>query len=268
MKIRNAVLFAAVAACSVAAHAANPFIRDVNNQVSVQAISTDVDYKEKDGSGTVLDTEKGGVPGFAISVSLMRDVIVRDAYFNFTYNRANGHTDYVGSYIGGGSYGSVKASSSATLTDYAVRFGKGFDLHPKVMLTPYVEFGHREWSRGVNEGENYTHNHYGLGALLQGTPVDRLVLTANALIGRTTSSNIDVAGPAGFSGALGNSTLYKVGLSADYAFTKNIHGVVGVDYAAFKYGRSANYSTPYGRFYEPSSDTSTTTVRAGLGWSF
>lgn len=61
MKIRNAVLFAAVAACSVAAHAANPFIRDVNNQVSVQAISTDVDYKEKDGSGTVLDTEKGGV---------------------------------------------------------------------------------------------------------------------------------------------------------------------------------------------------------------
>ena len=253
---------------SAAAFAGTSDIKASNNQIGIQAISTNVDYTETGGvfgvpPGT-LDTETGGVPGYALSLSTMKDGWLGNDYFEAEYDYSSGNTTYVGGFIGPPAtpYGSVVGTSGAALTNYSARYGKGFIVNDEFMLTPYAELGSHEWDRGVNWGETYTHNYYGIGALGQYSPASRLVLSANALFGSTFGANIVINGA--FSGALGNSTLYKFGVAADYAFAQNLHGNIGVDYMSFKYGHSAVYVG----FFEPDSKTNYTTVKVGLGYAF
>jgi len=177
--------------------------------------------------------------------------------------------------ISGGTLGSVVGTSTASLVDYSARFGKGLTLDGQSMLTPYVELGHHEWDRGVNNGEIYTHYYFGVGCLGQYSPANELVLSGNALLGRTFNSNVVVnSGPgfSGFAGALGDSVLYRVGVSADYAFTKQLHGSVGVDYSSFNYGMGP--ITPVvingvnSVAWEPDSKTKYTTFKIGIGIAF
>ena len=249
-------------------------IKISNNQVGMQFISTNVDYTET-GNGIfgtptgTLDTEKGPVPGYGLSISAMRDLWLGNDYIEAEYDSASGNTEYVGGLLGPPPtpYGSVVSTSSATLINYSARYGKGFMVSDEFMLTPYAELGHHEWDRGVNLGELYTHNYFGIGALGQYSPSSGLVLSANALFGSTFGSNIVVNGA--FSGALGNSGLYRIGAGADYAFEQNLHGNIGVDYTSFKYGISAIYSCGGTCVqWEPDSKTNYTTVRVGLGYGF
>jgi hypothetical protein len=239
-------------------------ILTANNQIQLQAISTHVDYAEHDQFG-ILDSERGDVPGFGISYSAMWG---NNYYLQLQYSRNNGDTRYVGqALIGGTGYGSVVDRSGATITDYSARLGRGFVLTDRMMLTPYGELGHHRWERGVNEGETYTHDYFGIGALAQYSPVPKLVLTANLLAGRTFNAHIDVAGsaPYAFSASLGNADLYKAGIAADYAFTQNFHGTLGLDYTSLDYGDSAVSS---GGFYEPDSRTRNTSINVGIGYAF
>jgi hypothetical protein len=268
-------------ASSATAYAGTSDIKSSNNVVTIQLISTNVDYTETGngqfGSPTgTLDTETGSVPGNAIFISMMKDLWFGNDYIEAEYDHSSGNTTYVGGYIGPPStpYGSVVGTSGATLANYSARYGIGQIINyaddeaaDDLMLTYYAELGHHEWDRGVNLGETYTHNYFGIGVLAQYSPVSRLVLSANALIGVTFGANIDVVGF--FSGALGNSALYRAGVSADYAFMQNLHGNFGVDYTSFDYGISAVY--PVGGGYvawEPDSTTNYTTVRIGLGYAF
>lgn len=256
---------------SVPAYADTSDIKASNNQIGLQYLSTDVNYSEYSSGTGLLDTEKGNVPGYSISTSLMKDVWLGNDYFEAQYNHNSGNTNYVGSpLLGSGAYGSVIGQSSAALIDYSARYGVGMELGSQFMATPYLELGHHEWDRGVNYGENYTNNYYGIGVLGQYSPADKLVLTGNVMVGNTFNSNIVVnSGPAigGFSGALGNSTIYRYGVAADYAFTINVHANIGIDYTSFKYGMSAVYPVS-GGIYEPASKTSYTTARIGIGYAF
>ncbi len=266
---------------STAAFADMSDIKASNNQFVIGIMSTNVDYTET-GNGILgsptgtLDTENGSVPGYALSLSAMRDWWLGNDYLEAEYGHASGNTDYVGGLLGPPStpYGSITGTSGATLINYSIRYGKGFVLNDEYvdefMLTPYLELGHHEWDRGVNLGEIYTHNYVGIGALGQYSPADKLVLSANAMLGQTFGANIAVDGA--FSGALGNSTLYRVGAGADYAFAQNWHGNLGIDYTSFNYGISALYpGVVNGKnvfFWEPDSKTSDTTIRIGLGYGF
>ena len=253
---------------SATAFADTSDIKASNNQIGIQIISTHVDYTENGSTGT-LDTETGAVPGYALSLSAMKDVWFGNDYFEAEYNHSSGNTNYTGS-SQGGVYGSVVGISSATLINYSARYGKGFVVNDKFMLTPYAELGHHIWDRSVNYGETYTHNYYGIGALGQYSPAGRLVFSANGMLGSTFGSAIAVnSGPSlnGFSGGLGNSILFKVGASADYAFTQKFHGNVGFDYAGFKYGISAVYPVNGGT-WEPDSTTYYTTFKLGVGYAF
>jgi hypothetical protein len=274
LKIHEIAVFAVAAAVCTTAFAGTDDVKASNNQIEVQAISTKVDYKET-GNGRLhsragtLDTEDGHVPGFALSVSMMKDVLLGNDYLQLQYSRNNGDTRYTGALQSGGSFGSVGGHSSATISDYSLRWGKGFAIDEAFMITPYGELGHHEWQRGVNSGETYNHSWYGVGTLVQYSPVSRLVVSANALVGRTFASDIDVSGPRGFSGSLGDSTLYKAGLSTDYAFTKHFHGNVGVDYTNFKYGISSTHRTSSTTVaWEPDSKTEYTTLKVGVGYAF
>lgn len=261
--------------CVTTAFADVSDIKASNNQLVFGIMSTNVDYTET-GDGTLtpsgtLDTEKGRVPGYSLSISTMQDLWLGNDYIEAEYDHASGNTNYTGALCTPagvcGAFGSYVGTSGASLTNYSARYGEGLIVNDLLMLTPYVEFAHHEWDRGVNWGELYTSNYSGIGVLGQYSPASRLVLSANALFGRTFGNNIDVTGS--FSGALGNSNLYRAGAAADYAFTKNFHLNVGVDYTSFQYGISALYPLGGGYYaWEPDSKTNYTTVRIGLGYGF
>ena len=260
-------------------------IKSSNNQVSIQAISTNVNYTET-GSGTLgsptgtLDTEVGDIPGFGISISTMTGD--NNQYFEAEYDHSSGNTTYTGGLTGSSPtpYGSVVGASSATLTNFSGRFGKGLvigndrpDLVDSFMLTPYVELGHHKWDRGINYGEVYTNDYFAIGTLWQFSSINsNLVVSANAMLGTTFRSKVVVNSGTGLIGSsypLGNSTLYKVGLSADYAISKHVHGNVGVDYTSFGYGMSPVYPAGAGFVsWEPGSSTNYTTFKLGLGYGF
>ncbi|MHB1676747.1 MAG: hypothetical protein ACYCSS_04285 [Sulfuriferula sp.] len=277
MNLNKLVLSIVCASLSAIAFADTTDIKASNNQVGIQATSTHVDYTET-GNGVLgsqtgtLDTENGNVPGFALSLSVMKDWWLGNDYIEAGYSRNKGDTNYIGGAADGSSpYGSIVGQDGAIIEDYHLRYGKGFVLSNQFMLTPYFEIGHHSWDRAVNTGETYANRYYGIGALGQYSPVSKLVLSANALAGSTYGSNIDVnaiGGFPGFSGSLGNSGLFKMGLAADYAFTQNLHGNVGVDYTSFKYGISALYPVSNGYVWEPDSTTHYTTLKIGLGYAF
>jgi hypothetical protein len=256
-----------------------------NNQVVAQFVTANFRYKETDPLLGTLDTEKGWVPGGGVSLSLMRNWIVSNFYFNAQYSYLNGQTDYVGSNLSiaaqpvTGVYGSIRAKDGAIVNDVDFRVGKGFNIQSNFMATPYIGAGYHDWQRKVNGGEEYSNGYVGGGLLLQWTPISRFVLSAHGLAGTTFGSHIDVndygapaavparmatSGITGFSGALGDSPIYRVGVSGDYAVTRNIHVSAGVEWVDFKYGESAVYSG----YYEPNSSTQNTIVKVGIGYAF
>ena len=299
--IQTSVLTAIFALSATQAFAGIDAIKSSNNQVGIQYVNTNVDYTETLPDGTKADTENGHVPGFGLSISVMKDLFFGNDYFQAQFSRLNGSTGYVGSYavptyvgIPIGAYGSLSQTDSAQVTDFSVRYGKGFDIKDNLMLTPYLEIGHHEWKRTLGStcmlaavascgsSEDYKNSYWGLGFLGQVSPASNIVLTANAFLGRTFSSSISGSGqnyavgvPAPTTSfgdqSLGNSMIYKVGASADYSFTDKIHGNIGLDYVSFEYGKSDLFSPnpaidPYA--FEPDSKTRYTTLKVGLGYAF
>jgi hypothetical protein len=243
-------------------------ITQSNNQISVQFAATEFNYKETM-DGLPFDTEKGWVPGVGVSLSLMRNWFVDNLYFNVQFAWENGKTDYVGAYQGY-PFGSLVSTSGTTVYDYDLRFGKGFAPQPDFMATAYFGGGYHEWDRMVNAGENYSHGYAGGGLLVQWSFMSRFVLSVDGFVGRTIDPQIKVATiPGEIVGstlALGSSAIYKVGLSGDYAITRSLHVNAGVEWDAFDYGKSA--LDPTRNYFEPYSDTSNVTVKAGVGFAF
>jgi len=271
-------------------------IKEANNQIGISFVATHVDYKETLSDGTIFDTEKGWVPGFGLSISAMKDVLFGNDYFEASFTRLNGNTNYQGSRGAGiypGIYGSLAQSNGAQTTDMNVRYGRGFVINDQWMITPYAEIGHHQWKRnlgttecipminpcGNSASEDYSNNYFSLGGMGQFSPNKTLVLSLNGSVGSTFNSSISGKGTniaascsyycyslASFgSQHLGSNITYKISALADYAFTKNIHGNIGLNYSAFKYGKSALFNEIN---YEPDSKTNYTTVNVGLGYSF
>ena len=273
MKLSKIIISVICATLSLPALADTTDIQTANNQAGVQATSTHVDYTET-GNGIygtptgTLNTETGNVLGYALLFSTMKNWWLGNDYLEIGYSHNKGDTSYIGEAVDGSTpYGSIVGQDGAVLEDYHLRYGKGFVINNNLMLTPYFEIGHHSWDRSINAGETYANRYYGFGVLGQYSPASKLVLTANALAGGTYGSNINVVDI--FSGSLGNSGLFKIGFSADYAFTQHLHANIGADYTSFKYSISAIY--PIGNGYvawEPDSTTKYTTIELGLGYAF
>lgn len=246
-------------------------IMQANNQVLVQSIITNVDYTET-GDGTlgtstgILDTENGNVGGYSIGMSAMKSLVFSNDFVKINYSHNKGHTKYIGQLQSGGGYGSVVGTSAATMDDFVFNYGLSYDMNKNVLLTPYVEYATHNWDRGVNYGETYSHQSYGVGVLAQYSPNKEWIFSANALVGHTFDSNINVVNY--FNGKLGNSSLYKYGFSVDYAFSDKWHGNVGVDYTEFKYGKSALYPIGSSVYWEPTSKTQNVSYKIGVSYLF
>jgi hypothetical protein len=278
-------------------------IKDIisaNSQIGAQFVTTDVDYTETSQEGVKADTEKGFVPGVGVSLSVMKNVLFGNDYVAFQFSELNGNTDYTGGLntprvlsSTPSNYGSIHQKDGAQLIDFSGRIGKGFELNNSIMLTPYFEIGHHNWNRQINTSlpvvtqidrfsltskEEYNNYYFGFGAMGQITPINKLVITANAMIGSIFSPTMSSTGtPLAFGSIgpstvsnnynLGTSIIYKFGLSLDYAFYQNFHVNAGADYSGFDYGKSSMTST-FPNSYEPFSQTNYTTMKAGFGYSF
>ncbi len=261
-----------------------------NNQISVDFASQHVDYVEFNPPnppytapipvGSPLDSEKGWVPGVSGTASAMLNLgTLCNVYLMGRISYFHGDTDYW-QFVG------PIGQSGAKILEGDFRVGKGFNVLPNAMLTPYLGGGLRRWDRDVCASgpcqpggyhEDYEHGYWGAGLLAQVSPDSRLVLSLSGLVGRTVGSEINghaVPGGAAtivpFHAGLGESAIYKVEGSADFAFTSHIHGNVGVEYTNFRYGESAPFvcCTGGGLAVEPESRTSNVTVRVGLGIAF
>jgi hypothetical protein len=236
-----------------------------NNQISADFAATNFDYSEAIG-----DKEKGWVPGLSITGSWMGTFYGVHPYLWGRFTWLSGSTDYSAT-----SGPVLKNTDGADVKDEDFRIGLGFNLAKNVMLTPYVGLGWNDWNRNLSGPhgyhEEYTNGYVGGGLLLQVSPINRLVLSANGLVGSTFDASMNASDtPGGFPLPpfspfnLGSSTLYMVGGSADYAITNMVHANVGVDYTNFQYGQS---QVQFGA-YEPNSRTFNVTVRVGLGIAF
>jgi hypothetical protein len=212
------------------------------------------------------------VPGGQISYSLMNDWFLHNLYASGSFSWSRGQTDYWSQ--------PLQQKNDADVKDWDFRLGKGFDLAPNAMLTPYFGAGTHSWTRTIpgpgGFSEQYTHSYAGGGLLFQYAPVSHLVFSAYSLVGGTFGSHLSGdPTPGGFPLTsfgldLGNSVIYMAGGSFDYAITRQWHANAGVDYVNFKYGESGITSAGplLPAIYEPNSHTSNVTLKIGLGYSF
>ena len=248
-------------------------ILTANNQVAVSFIESAKFYMEKSG-GTRLDSERGWLPGIAVSGSLMQNWVVDNFYLFGQFKWVNSPTTYTGSYIGG-TYGDLVQRNGATVINADFRIGEGFAVYDRAMVTPYAGFGYRTWARVINGAggyrEDYHHGYAGAGILLQYAPVDHLVVGVNGLVGGTFAAQMSTSTlPGGAAIAtdtfkLGSRAIYMAGANVDYAFSNNVHVSTGVDYVGYDYGRSPVNGLGY---YEPDSKTHEVTLKVGVGYSF
>ena len=265
-----------------------PAVADIvraDTQVSLDAAGTHFDYREfTAGFGTtVLDSEKGWVPGVSITGSVMADTSlfgtnVCDLYGFMRYSWFNGTTNYWSAPTG-------PLTDGANVNEFDFRFGKGFVIAPNTMITPYIGTGARAWQRYLDGPggyqEIYSHDYAGGGLLLQYAPTPGLVLSLNGLVGSTFNANIEgMPKPGGAAvistrNALGSELLYMVGGSADYALTAHWHVNAEVDFTSWRYGQSAPFCagpafgpcTPTNAL-EPNSQSDIVEVRGGFGYAW
>lgn len=263
-----------------------------NSQIGVSFAATYTDYREYNEppaggvglpsplpQGSVINSEKGWVPGVAITGSYMADCRswIPNLYLFARGTYQNGHTDYFNNTA------LVGAKDPATMWNGDFRIGKGFEVTPNFVITPYIGAGTHYWKRtivAVPTGafiEDYSHGYVGGGLLMQWAPTRGVVLSAYGLGGSTFDSKMRFDGttPANYAALgpihtyrLGNSATVKAGASIDYALTEAWHINAGIDYTWFKYGASSQELLPAFTTYEPPSRTSNTTVTIGLGYSF
>ncbi|MCL2713689.1 MAG: autotransporter outer membrane beta-barrel domain-containing protein [Alphaproteobacteria bacterium] len=252
---------------------ANPILY-VNNQISLDAIGQNIDYLETDRNSVRLDSEKGWQPGLQITGSAMGSLgALTNVYIMGQFSWARSNTQYVGAYQGG-TYGDLVQTNGAETKDFDFRLGKGFDVAPNWMFTPFFAAGYHVWDRNITGGggyhEQYEHSYAGGGLMIQWAATNQLVFTGTGMVGSTFSPQMTSSLNGGFpitpyTYDLGSKLMWKAGLAADYALTQQWHLNAGFDYTHFNYAISN--VQPDGSL-EPDSRSGIWTVKAGFGYSF
>ena len=247
-----------------------------NNQISFQAISTQLFYSEStNGIGgesiSALDTQRGNVPGYEISLSMMSDE--ENLYFAAEYGKARGQTTYTGNQPGG-NFGSLVNTTSSDQTNYHFRFGKGFEteaFNSQSMATLFFEIGNHKLVRNLAGTApylaTYSNNYLVFGGLGQYSPEgSKLVLSANAMWGITFSPNINTA--LGSVRTRGNPPTTLSGFSADYEFVNHLHGNLSIEIVNFSFVISGSNTVGASQVFAPNNSTDYTMIKLGLGYAF
>jgi hypothetical protein len=249
-----------------------------NNQISLDVVGHNLDYHEWIPGIPVFNSEKDWQPGLQLTGSAMGNLgAITNVYVMGQYTWISGKSDY---WAPGGPLGPttpVSMKNGAEFNDFDFRLGKGFEVGQNWMLTPYIGAGYSIWDRDLSNAlgpfgyhEKYEYGYAGGGLLIQYAPTQQIVLSGYGFAGSTFDAKMATSFNGGFAVnpwtyGLGSSAIYKAGISADFALTRQWHVNVGADYTNFRFGASA--LAPDGTM-EPDSETHRWTVKAGVGYSF
>ena len=268
MKKIFSLLFAFALFLGTNAYAGNLNIVKSNNMVGAGYLYTTQYYAEHI-SNIPSDSETGHASGIKLFVSAMRNIgPVSNVYGYVDYYRSAGVSSY--------SYpGTSGANSGLVLSGYSLRAGKGFSIGDSVMVTPYLNYGYREWSRMIGENlpdsyqELYQYSDYGIGVIGEYTPMNKLVLKGRVQMDEMTGNKLNVYSlPGGFNGdiplTLGKKPVYTFLVGANYS----------VGYHVSVFGNLSLLKTSFGQspvndeVYEPNSDTTDLGLNVGVGYNF
>ena len=262
------VLTFALSALASNAYAGNLNIVKSNNMVGVGYLYTAQHYAEHI-SNMPSDSETGHASGIKLFISAMRNIgPVSNVYGYVNYYRSAGASSY--------SYpGTSGATSGLVLSGYSLRAGKGFNITDNVIVTPYLNYGYREWSRVIGEGipgsyqELYQYSDYGIGVIGEYTPINKLVLKGRVQVDTMIGNKLNVYSlPGGFDGdiplTLGKKPVYTFSVGADYSVGYHVSVFGNLSLLKTSFGQSS----PNDGIYEPNSDTTDLGLNIGVGYNF
>ena len=271
--VATAILIASASGIASAANAnsVNGSILSADNNISAAFNDTNMNYQENI-STMPADSETGFMPGFTLGTSFLGSVYgVNNLYADIHYTRDSGSIAYKGSLSNGAVY---DGTDNATTNRVVARVGVAFPVASSVVLTPYVAGGYQEWSRNLagpaGYSENYTSGLVGVGGLAQYSPMNRVVLTANANIEALVGGGMTPSGVPGYPNGYFGSTSFKtsgeenLGVSANYEFAPSWSVFAGLKYTHFTYTGGALLHGAA----EPSSATNLFGVDTGIAYNF
>ena len=242
-------------------------LRSLDNGVWLSAGTSLLGYQEYiPPSDGLSDSEHGWLTSAAAGASTLLGGeghgLANNLYLAGEGSISFGNANYNGAYIN--SSVPLHSTTNETITTIDGKIGKGFALADSAMLIPYVELGYRYWKRDLGGGqvENYQNFDTLGGMMLQISPIDRLLLSVYGSAGTTLAARMQ-SPTDDFN--LGNAGMYKFGGKIGYGLTQHIELFTTLDYDHFRYAQSPILSD---RYYEPSSQTSDTAWRVGLGYHF
>ena len=270
--VATAILIASVSGIASAANAnsVNGSILSADNNISAAFNDTNMNYQENI-TKMPADSETGFMPGFTLGTSFLGSVYgVSNLYADIHYTRDSGAIAYKGSLNTGAVY---DTTDNSTTNRVVGRVGVAFPVASNVVLTPYVAGGYQEWNRNLTGqygySENYSSGLVGVGGLAQYSPMNRVVLTANANIeaivgGGMTPSNVPLYGNTLGTASFQTSGEENLGVSANYEFAPSWSVFAGLKYTHFTYTGGALLHGAV----EPSSATNLFGVDTGIAYNF
>lgn len=270
--VATAILIASASGIASAADAnsVNGSILSADNNISAAFNDTNMNYQENI-TKMPADSETGFMPGFTLGTSFLGSVYgVSNLYADIHYTRDSGAIAYKGSLNTGAVY---NTTDNSTTNRVVGRVGVAFPVASNVVLTPYVAGGYQEWNRNLTGqygySENYSSGLVGVGGLAQYSPMNHVVLTANANIeaivgGGMTPSNVPLYGNTLGTASFQTSGEENLGVSANYEFAPSWSVFAGLKYTHFTYTGGALLHGAV----EPSSATNLFGVDTGIAYNF
>lgn len=241
-------------------HAAKADLRSIyasNNAVWAAGGGSLLNYKE---SVTPLpNSQHGWLPSFSAGAGYMGQ---NGLYLAVQGSLSDGNDLYHGSYQSSPSV-PIQATTHQTIASVGGKAGMAFALADALLLTPYVDVGFRFWRRELSENqiERYHHFEALAGALLQASPIERVVFSLYGAGGGTFGGRMKADADTYH---LGSAGVYKAGARLGYAMTQRLEIFTSMDFNHFRYVKSGIVNGAY----EPSSGTNETAFRVGLSYHF
>lgn len=256
-------LLCALITCVPQAHADDQTIRNADSEVWGSFGTSLFNYQESVAPPNIPDSDHGWQPSLAGGASYLTS---QDFYFALEGSADFGNAAYTGSALIGPNSTTtpLQDTNREVVSSVDGKAGKAFALTNEVMLTPYVEAGFNYWHRdlGQSQQENFQNFDAQVGAMVQVSPIDKLVLTGYGSVGPTFAARMRSSGQ---NYDLGGSTMYKAGGKVAYGLTPRLDVFTTLDYEAFRYGQSPVLLDGSS---EPGSRTQETTIRVGVGYHF
>lgn len=257
-------------------HTVNPLI-SLHRQSSAGFSATYQHYSENT-DGNTLDLEHGWMPTYHTGISWMfnQKFMPGHLYFEANTRYTWGMTTYHGSTQSGTP---TTATTHNQILNISGKIGDGFLINSKLMVMPYMSYGHRYWDRslgGPTPYHEYYHTNY-IGAGVSGDyrVMPKLTLTGDVSVASTFANSMEMHVPslstAHFS--LGNKALITAAVKADYSVSRHWGVYGGVRYTRFQYGHSGTQpiyqnGNLVGKASEPDSTTNDVSLISGVRYKF